>query len=1325
MSQVSLNQFENLYQVSKTLRFELRPVGKTLENIENNHLLDQDSELADRYQLAKKIIDTYYKHYIEERLKAFSEKEKNKENSNFLSNLETCQELMGQSDESKQNNFKTAQGVMRKMIADEFKSQSKNEHLINDDVIKCLEDMAQKGEPLPMNTLQECKNTIGKFKRFTTYFDGFITNRANMFTEKEQASAIAFRLINDNLPKFIQNMVSFKKVAPVLYSEIAQLESDFASILKGRKLADIFGSVRSYIDFITQSCITDYNTLIGAITQKGNKHIQGLNEYVNLYNQQHKDVPRLPKFVPLYKMILSDQDSKSWLPEKIIDDDDLLTKVQECYQKLDSLFNQDTEERPSLKKLLQNLDSYKLSGIFINKKLSTGVMQAFFDDWNIMRKALGGNYEKLFPIEGKITKKREDDKEKYIKNFNNLSLQRINELTSEYLETEKHIEQYFAKLGANEKEDAPDKGITLFEKAEQAYNQASVLLNSPRSNSRKLMQDDHAIELLKALLDSLKQIQFFIKPLAGNGDESGRDGRFYADYGNIMSEFDQLNTLYDMVRNYLTQKPFSETKYRLYFNTNGKMLTGWTDSRTESDNGTQYFGYLFRKKNVIEEYDYYLGISKNTKLFRKFNTPQPDDISEYERLDYYQLKSQTFYGNSFNSANKYDYDSLKKNLYSFLTEITSQKGNDTLKNAIETERNKTSNSRIETPKGFLNLIKEKDENLYDILLKNEKFLTLNNELIDGIRRTMGNVPIPRVQQFIQKDYVVFTEAMEDVDILCSIKSFEYFHISQSEFDVASSDDNKPLYLFKITNKDLSYADNIHQRKSRGRDNLHTMYFKALMSGEHDVFDIGTGEVFFRRHTDGLLKQKPTHPLGQPIKNKNPKNDKKESTFPYDLQKDKHYTQDKFLFHLSIFLNHKQATKGNINPQANNFIKAGGIQHIIGIDRGERHLLYLSLIDLKGNIVRQFSLNNIVNEYKGRQYATDYHSLLDQKEGDHDKARKNWKTIENIKELKEGYLSQVVHIITQMMVEYKAIIVLENLNGGFINSRKKVEKQVYQKFEKALIDKLNYLVDKQKPINEDGGLLRAYQLASLGDTSTNHGTQSGFLFYIPAWNTSNIDPVTGFCNYIRPHYQNVAKAIVFLKKFQDIRYNAKEDYFEFIVNDKSDFEYTIKGTRLNWTICTYGTRIRTFRNKDKNSKWDNETVQLTDEFKSLFNEFSIGIDANLKEQILQQDNAKFFDQLLALLKLTLQLRNSNPNTGEDYILSPVADENGNFYDSRKYKGEDAQLPIDADANGAYNIARKGLWLIRQIQQSKDNKKTNLTMKYDTWLNFAQQKPYLKD
>ena len=37
--------------------------------------------------------------------------------------------------------------------------------------------------------------------------------------------------------------------------------------------------------------------------------------------------------------------------------------------------------------------------------------------------------------------------------------------------------------------------------------------------------------------------------------------------------------------------------------------------------------------------------------------------------------------------------------------------------------------------------------------------------------------------------------------------------------------------------------------------------------------------------------------------------------------------------------------------------------------------------------------------------------------------------------------------------------------------------------------------------------------------------------------------------------------------------------------------------------------------------------------------------------------------MQFMKLLLQLRNSKAGTDEDYILSPVADENGIFYDSR--------------------------------------------------------------
>lgn len=40
----TLCNFTNLFSLSKTLRFELKPVGKTLENIEKNGLLAKNNQ---------------------------------------------------------------------------------------------------------------------------------------------------------------------------------------------------------------------------------------------------------------------------------------------------------------------------------------------------------------------------------------------------------------------------------------------------------------------------------------------------------------------------------------------------------------------------------------------------------------------------------------------------------------------------------------------------------------------------------------------------------------------------------------------------------------------------------------------------------------------------------------------------------------------------------------------------------------------------------------------------------------------------------------------------------------------------------------------------------------------------------------------------------------------------------------------------------------------------------------------------------------------------------------------------------------------------------
>jgi CRISPR-associated protein Cpf1 len=49
----NLSNFTGLYPISKTLRFELIPQGKTLEHIEKSDILKNDNQRADDYKEVK------------------------------------------------------------------------------------------------------------------------------------------------------------------------------------------------------------------------------------------------------------------------------------------------------------------------------------------------------------------------------------------------------------------------------------------------------------------------------------------------------------------------------------------------------------------------------------------------------------------------------------------------------------------------------------------------------------------------------------------------------------------------------------------------------------------------------------------------------------------------------------------------------------------------------------------------------------------------------------------------------------------------------------------------------------------------------------------------------------------------------------------------------------------------------------------------------------------------------------------------------------------------------------------------------------------------
>ncbi len=135
--------------------------------------------------------------------------------------------------------------------------------------------------------------------------------------------------------------------------------------------------------------------------------------------------------------------------------------------------------------------------------------------------------------------------------------------------------------------------------------------------------------------------------------------------------------------------------------------------------------------------------------------------------------------------------------------------------------------------------------------------------------------------------------------------------------------------------------------------------------------------------------------------------------------------------------------------------------------------------------------------------------------------------------------------------------------------------------------------------------------------------------------------------------------------------------------------------------------------------------MTAELKAVFDRYEIDYKSgdDLRPFIINKADKSLYTAVIYNLKALLAMRYSNATTGEDFILSPVADDNGVFFDSRDYENmENPPLPQDADANGAYHITLKGLWVVKQIQQSESDKldKVKLAITNKEWLNFAQNK-----
>ena len=1296
---------KNGYSRSITLRNRLIPTGKTEENIEKLQLLDNDIKRSKAYVEVKTMIDDFHRAFIEEVL--------SKAKLEWGPLYDLFDLFQNEKDKQKKSKIKkeleTIQGVMRKQIVKKFKDDDRFDKLFKKELLTEFVPTVIKADE--SGTISDKRAALDVFKGFATYFTGFHQNRQNMYSEEAKATAISNRIVNENFPKFYANV----KVSECLQKEypeiITETEEALSEILNGKKLADIF-SADGFNSVLSQSGIDFYNTIIGGVAgEAGTQKLQGINEKINLARQQLpvEEKSKLKrKMSVLYKQILSDRSTASFIPIGFESSDEVYESVKQFKeQSLDNVIS-------AAKELFEKSD-YDLSQIYVPAKEVTDFSLKLFGNWSIL-------HDGLFLIEKDNSKKTFTEKQ--IENLRKDIAKRdcsLADLQNAYerwakendVKAEKTVKNYFkiAELRADEKS-REKTSVEILNKIESAFEKIDF------EKLDNLIKEKETAAPIKDFLDEVQNLYHYLKLVDYRGEEQ-KDTDFYSKYDEILQTLSEIVPLYNKVRNFVTKKPNEVKKVKLNFDC-PTLASGW-DLNKESSNDA----ILLRKDG-----NYYLGIfnSKDKPKFENCST----DGECYEKMIYKLLPG----------PNKM----LPKVFFSTKGQETYLPPKEILLGYEEGKHKKGDNF----DKAFM----------YKLI---DWFKTAINQHEDW-----KNFNFKFSQTESYEDLSGFYKEVESQGYKITFKEV-------SESYINSLVDSGKLFLFQIYNKDYS-TGNDGGNGSTGKKNLHTLYWENLFS-EENLRDVclklnGEAELFWRDanpdvkavcHKKGSVLVNRTTSDGETIpeeiyqevyKFKNP--DKQEKNFKFsdaakklldsgkiickeakfDITKDRHFTQKTYLFHCPITMNFKapEITGRKFNEKVQQALKNNPDVKIIGLDRGERHLIYLSLINQKGEIELQKTLNLVEQVRNDKTVSVNYQEKLVQKEGERDKARKNWQSINNIKELKEGYLSNIVHEIAELMVKNNAIVVMEDLNFGFKRGRFAVERQVYQKFENMLIEKLNYLVFKDKKTTEPGGVLNAYQLTDKSANVSDVSKQRGWIFYIPAAYTSKIDPKTGFANlFYTAGLTNIEKKKDFFDRFDSIRYDRKTDSFVFTFDysgfsDNADFN-------KKWEVYSRGERL-VFSKAEKSVVRVNPTESL----KALFDKQGINWSSedNVIDQIqavqAERENCAFYDGLYRSFTAILQMRNSVPNSSkeeDDYLISPVMAEDGSFYDSReeaeKGKTPDgkwiSKLPVDADANGAYHIALKGLYLL-QNNFNLNEKGYIENISNADWFKFVQEKKYAK-
>jgi len=1295
------SEFVAISKVQKTLRNELRPTPLTMKHIKQKGIITEDEYKAQQSLELKRIADGYYRDYITHKLNDIN-------NLDFRNLFEAIKEKYKKNDKDNRDKLNLMEASKRKEIEKMLSADDNFKSMFEAKLItKLLPDYVERN--YAGEDKEKALETLTIFKGFTTYFTDYFNIRKNMFKENGGASSICYRIVNVNASIFYDNLKTFMCIKEKAETEIALIEEELIELLDSWRLEHIF-SEDYYNELLAQKGIDYYNQICGDV-----------NKHMNLYCQQNKLKANVFKMTKLQKQIMGISEKAFEIPPMYQNDEEVYASFNEFISRLEEVKLTDR-----LRNILQNINIYNTAKIYINARYYTNVSSYVYGGWGVIESAIERYWYNTIAGKGQ-SKAKKIEKAKKDNKF--MSVKELDSIVSDY------EPDYFN--ASNMDDDNSGRAFSGYGVLGY-FNKMSKLLANMSLHTITYDSGDSLIENketalnIKKDLDDIMSIYHWLQTFIID-EVVEKDNAFYAELEDIYYELENVVTLYDRIRNYVTRKPYSTQKFKLNF-ASPTLASGWSRSK-EFDNNAII---------LLRNNKYYIAI------FNVNNKPDKQIIkgSEEQRLST-------------------DY---KKMVYNLLP------GPNKMLPWVFIKSN--TGKRDYNPSSYILEGYEKNRHI-----KSSGNFDINycHDLIDYYKACINKHPEWKNYGFKFKETTQYNDIgqfYKDVEKQGYSISWAYI----SEADINRLDEEGKIYLFEIYNKDLS-------SHSTGKDNLHTMYLKNIFS-EDNLKNIcielnGNAELFYRKSS---MKRNITHKKDTVLVNKTYINeagvrvsltdedyikvynyynndyvidvekDKKlveilerigHRKNPIDIIKDKRYTEDKYFLHLPITINYGVDDE-NINAKMIEYIAKHNNMNVIGIDRGERNLIYISVINNKGNIIEQKSFN-LVNNY-------DYKNKLKNMEKTRDNARKNWQEIGKIKDVKNGYLSGVISKIARMVVDYNAIIVMEDLNRGFKRGRFKVERQVYQKFENMLISKLNYLVFKERKADENGGILRGYQLTYIPKSIKNVGKQCGCIFYVPAAYTSKIDPSTGFINIFdfKKYSGSGINAKVkdkkeFLMSMNSIRYinEGSEEYekighrelFAFSFDYNNFKTYNVSSPVNEWTAYTYGERIKKLY---KDGRWlRSEVLNLTENLIKLMEQYNIEYKDghDIREDISHMDetrNADFICSLFEELKYTVQLRNSKSEAEDenyDRLVSPILNSHNGFFDSSDYKEneksddiiDDKQImPKDADANGAYCIALKGLYEINKIKENwsddKKLKESELYIGVTEWLDYIQNRRF---